>query len=170
MNISRKLPIFGALLGAFALTGAPKIAQAAPAVNMVTPSGLKAAIAKNKGKVVVVNFWATWCSPCVKELPDLARLRRANASKGVVLILVSGDEISNKTRVSSTLAQKGHSGTYIIKGDIPDFGDAFDPQNTGAFEFPRTYIYNRKGQLAKKVANGKEHTQAEWQNFINPYL
>ena len=170
MKISRKLPLFGALLGAFALTGAPQIAHAAPSINLVTPSGLKAAIAKNKGKVVLVNFWATWCSPCVKELPDLARLKRANASKGFVMILVSGDEIENKSLVSKTLAQKGHAGTYLIKGDITDFGPAFDPQNTGAFEFPRTYIYNRKGQLAKKVANGKEHTQTEWQQFINPYL
>ena len=169
MKISR-IPLLGALLGAFALAGAPHVAHAAPAINLVTPSGLKAAIAKNKGKVVMVNFWATWCGPCVKELPDLARLKRANASKGVVLILVSGDEISNKTRVANTLSQKGHTGTYMIKGDIPDFGHVFDPQNTGAFEFPRTYIYNRKGQLAKKVANGKEHTQAQWQNFINPYL
>ncbi len=168
MKISRKLPLFGALLGAFALTGAPQIAHAAPAVNLVTPSGLKAAIAKNKGKVVMVNFWATWCAPCVEELPELAKLKRANASKGVVLILVSGDEIENKSAVSKKLAQKGHSGTYLIKGDIGDFADGYDPGNVGAFQFPRTYVYNRKGQLAKKVVS--DHTQAEWQKIINPYL
>ena len=167
MKISR-ISLFGALLGAFALSGAPKIAQAAPSVNLVTPSGLKAAIAKNKGKVVMVNFWATWCAPCVKELPELAKLKRANAKKGVVLILVSGDEIENKSSVSSTLAQKGHSGTYLIKGDIGDFASAYDPKNVGAFQFPRTYIYNRKGQLAKKVVS--DYTQAEWQNILNPYL
>ena len=168
MKISRKLPIFGALLGAFALAGAPQIAHAAPSVTQVTPSGLKAAIAKNKGKVVMVNFWATWCAPCVTELPELAKLKRANAKKGVVLILVSGDEIENKSLVSKTLAQKGHSGTYLIKGDIGDFASGYDPKNVGAFQFPRTYIYNRKGQLAKKVVS--DYDQAQWQKIINPYL
>ncbi len=168
MKISRKLPLFGALLGAFALTGAPQIAQAAPSVNVVTPSGLKAAIAKNKGKVVIVNFWATWCAPCVKELPELAKLKRANASKGAVLILVSGDEIEDKTKVSKTLAQKGHSGTYMIKGDIGDFFGGFDKKAGGAVAFPRTYIYNRKGQQVKMLES--EHTQAQWQSIINPYL
>lgn len=168
MKISRKLPLFGALLGALALTGAPKIAQAAPAVNLVTPSGLRAAIAKNKGKVVMVNFWSTWCGPCLKELPELARLKRANAKKGVVLILVSGDEIENKALVAQRLAQKGHSGTYLIKGDYLDFGREFDPKDKEALELPTTYIYNRKGQLAKKVVS--DHTQSEWQKIINPFL
>ena len=167
MKISRKLPLFGALLGAFALAGAPAV-QAAPAVNVVTPSGLKAAIAKNKGKVVIVNFWATWCAPCVKELPELARLKRANASKGAVLILVSGDEVEDKSKVSKTLAQKGHSGSYLIKGDIGDFFGSFDSKSKGAVAFPRTYIYNRKGQQVKMLES--EHTQAQWQKIINPYL
>ena len=168
MKISRKTSVFGALLGAFALSGIAQTAQAAPAVNVVTPSGLKAAIAKNKGKVVIVNFWATWCAPCVKELPELAKLKRANASKGAVLLLVSGDEVEDKAKVSSTLAQKGHAGSYIIKGDIGDFFHGFDKKSTGAVAFPRTYIYNRKGQQVKLIES--DHTQAQWQSILNPYL
>lgn len=168
MKISRKLPLFSALLGAFALTGAPQIAQAAPSINVVTPAGLKSAIAKNKGKVVIVNFWATWCAPCVKELPELAKLKRANAKKGAVLILVSGDEAEDKAKASQTLAQKGHSGSYMIKGDIGDFFKGFDKKASGAVAFPRTYIYNRKGQQVKMLES--EHTQAQWQQIINPYL
>ena len=168
MKITHKLPLFGALLGAFALTGAPQIAHAAPSINVVTPSGLKAAIAKNKGKVVIVNFWATWCAPCVKELPELAKLKRANAKKGAVLILVSGDEVEDKAKAASTLAQKGHSGSYMIKGDIGDFFKGFDKKATGSVAFPRTYIYNRKGQQVKMLES--EHTQAQWQQIINPYL
>ncbi len=168
MKITRKLPLLGALLGAFALSSAPLTAQAAPSVNVVTPAGLKSAIARNKGKVVIVNFWATWCAPCVKELPELAKLKRANAKKGAVLILVSGDEVEDKSKVSSTLSQKGHSGTYLIKGDIGDFFGGFDKKSGGAIAFPRTYIYNRKGQQVKMLES--ENTQAEWQKIINPYL
>ena len=168
MKISRKTSLFGVLLGAFALSAATPNAQAAPAVNVVTPSGLKAAIAKNKGKVVIVNFWATWCAPCVKELPELAKLKRANAKKGAVLILVSGDEIEDKAKAGQTLAQKGHSGSYIIKGDIGDFFGGFDPKSKGAVAFPRTYVYNRKGQKVKMLES--EQTLAQWQKIINPYL
>ena len=164
---SHKLPLLGALLGAFALAGAPQMAQAAPAINLVTPAGLKSAIAKNKGKVVIVNFWATWCAPCVKELPELAKLKRANAKKAV-LILVSGDEVEDKAKASQTLAQKGHNGSYMIKGDIGDFFGGFDKKAGGAVAFPRTYIYNRKGQQVKMLES--DHTQAQWQQIINPYL
>lgn len=167
MKITR-ISLLGALAGALALGGSAQIAHAAPAVNVVTPAGLKAAIAKNKGKVVIVNFWATWCAPCVKELPELAKLKRANASKGAVLLLVSGDEAEDKAKVSSTLAQKGHAGSYLIKGDIGDFFGGFDKKAGGAVAFPRTYIYNRKGQQVKMLES--EHTQAQWQAIINPYL
>ena len=166
--ISHKSAFSGVLLAASALLSAPQGAQAAPAVKVVTPSGLKAAIAKNKGKVVIVNFWATWCAPCVKELPELAKLKRANAKKGAVLILVSGDEVEDKAKAAQTLAQKGHSGSYIIKGDIGDFFGGFDPKAGGAVAFPRTYIYNRKGQQVKMLES--DHTQAQWQQIINPYL
>ena len=167
MKISR-ISTFAALLSALTLGGTVQSATAAPAVNVVTPAGLKAAIAKNKGKVVIVNFWATWCAPCVKELPELAKLRRANAPKGAVLILVSGDEIEDKAKVAQTLAQKGHPGSYLIKGDIGDFFGGFDPKTPGAVAFPRTYVYNRKGQQVKIVDS--DHTQAQWQQIINPYL
>lgn len=168
MQILRKPALLGAIFSALALGGATQIAQAAPTIKVVTPGGLKSAIAKNKGKVVMVNFWATWCKPCVTELPELAKLKRANASKGVVLLLVSGDEIEDKARVASSLQQKGHSGTYLIKGDITDFFKAYDPKTSGAVVFPRTYIYNRKGQLAKMETS--DHTQAQWQTILNPYL
>ena len=168
MKLLRKPALLGALFSSLIVGGAAHIAQAAPTIKVVTPSALKSAIAKNKGKVVMVNFWATWCKPCVTELPELAKLKRANASKGVVLLLVSGDEIEDKAKVANSLQQKGHSGTYLIKGDINDFFATYDTKTPGEVVFPRTYIYNRKGQLAKVETS--DHTQAQWQKILNPYL
>ena len=157
----------GALLAASAFL-ATSTAQAAPTIKTVSPAGLKAAIAKNKGKVVLVNFWATWCSPCVTELPELAKLKRANAKKGLVVILVSGDEAESSAQVKKVLASKGHSGTYQMQGDFVDWIAKFDPKYKGQVELPRTYIYNRKGQQARMVLS--DHSQAAWQKMINPYL
>ena len=159
-----------AFLSASALVGgALAPAQAVtPTVKTVSPAQLKAAIAQNKGKVVLVNFWATWCSPCVTELPELARLKRANASKGLVVLLVSADEAESGAKVKQTLASKGHSGTYQMQGDFTDWVTKFDPAYKGQIELPRSYIYNRKGQRAKMVLS--DHNQAQWQQILKPYL
>jgi thiol-disulfide isomerase/thioredoxin len=58
----------------------------------VDANGLKQAIARQKGKVVFVNMWATWCPPCVAEFPDLVKLNQKYHAKGLEVIAVSFDE------------------------------------------------------------------------------
>jgi thiol-disulfide isomerase/thioredoxin len=143
-------------------------AQAAPKITTVTPATLQSAIKAQKGKVVVVNFWATWCAPCVAELPGLAQLQKQYGSKGVSVLLVSADEASAGKQISKTLSQRGHNKTYLIKGDMVDFFDKFDPKFKGAVALPRTYIYNRQG--AKVKATESDHTAAEYAAMLKPYL
>ncbi len=161
-------------LGALALLAASLGAlqsrvQAAPAqVRTITPQSLKAEIARNKGKVVVVNFWATWCQPCVKELPALAQLQSQLARKNAVLLLVSADDPAIKNRVAQVAGSKGHRVTRQISSDVDIFFGAFDPKNKETVTLPRTYIYNRRGALAKVVTTDK--TLAGYQQVLKPYL
>ncbi|BCM93688.1 thiol-disulfide oxidoreductase ResA [Abditibacteriota bacterium] len=149
------------------LAGAATQVQAAPAqVRSVTPQTLKAEIAKNKGKVVIVNFWATWCAPCVKELPALAQL--GSTTKGAVLLLVSADDPGMKSKVGMVAGSKGHRVTRLISSDIDIFFGGFDPKNKDSIALPRTYIYNRKGALVKTVT--EEKSLAGYQSLIKPYL
>lgn len=149
------------------LAGAASQVQAAPAqVKTVTPQSLKAEIAKNKGKVVVVNFWATWCAPCVKELPALAQL--GSKTKGAVLLLVSADDPGQKSKVAAVAGSKGHRVTRLISSDIDIFFGGFDPKNKDSIALPRTYIYNRQGALVKTVT--EEKTLAGYQTLLKPYL
>jgi peroxiredoxin len=64
-----------------------------PALALRTPSGEAVELAALRGKVVLVNFWATWCAPCVEEMPALARLRTRLAPRGFEVLAVNQGEM-----------------------------------------------------------------------------
>lgn len=162
----KALALLAASLGAGQVQVQAKVAPAQ--VKSVTPNSLKAEIARNKGKVVVVNFWATWCAPCVKELPMLAQLQAQTKGKGAVLLLVSADDPAIKNKVALVAASKGHRVTRQISSDIDIFFGGFDPKNKDSIALPRTYIYNRKGALVQTIT--QEQTLAGYQHILKPYL
>jgi thiol-disulfide isomerase/thioredoxin len=67
-------------------------AQQKRSLPQIDAAGLSKAVAGKKGKVVLVNFWATWCAPCVAEFPDIVRLYQKYHVKGLEVIAVSFDE------------------------------------------------------------------------------
>ena len=171
----RAAMILAALVGVAGFGHGPQ-ALAAPApkaapvtVTLVTPAGLKQAIAASKGHVVLVNFWATWCAPCVAELPALAKLRQANARKGLKVLLVSADDPTQGIApIKKTLTQKNQPASFLIQGDMLSFFNKFDPAEKGAIGLPRSYVYNRQGKLVKTLP--QDHTLAEYQKILAPYL
>jgi thiol-disulfide isomerase/thioredoxin len=146
------------------------VKAAAPALYAVSASSLKKAIAARRGKVVLVNFWATWCVGCRKEFPDLVKLQKNYAKQGVTVLFVSGDEASDRaSKVVPFLKQQGvTSPSYIIQGDVFQFIPQFDPKLKTAFGLPRTYVYNRSGRLVKVVYPEKSY--AEFQKVLKPLL
>lgn len=160
----------GVLVALLACVGAAQsCVSAAPAVvKSVTPQSLRAEIARNKGKVVVVNFWATWCVPCVKELPALAQLQKQIARKNGVLLLVSADDPGQKSKVALVAGARGHRVTRQISSDIDLFFGGFDPKNKETIALPRTYIFNRKGALVKVIT--QDQTLAGYDKILKPYL
>lgn len=165
-----QIKTFGALAVFSALLGASQspVRAASAVVKAVTPQTLRAEIAHLKGKVVVVNFWATWCAPCVQELPALAQLQKQIAPKNGVLLLVSADDPAIKNKVASVAGSKGHRVTRQISSDIDLFFGSFDPKNKETISLPRTYIYNRQGALVKVVT--QEQSAAGYQKILKPYL
>lgn len=149
----RRNPVFLTL--AFAIAGAA--CQAAPVV--VKPAdapALKKAIASRKGHVVMVNFWATWCGPCVAEFPTLVKFAKANKSKGLDFLAVSADMSKDvPTKVQPFLARRKYVGpAYLKRAADPDaFINAFDPRWQG--ELPETFIYNKQGTLVKSFSGAQ---------------
>ena len=77
------------LLATPALAREPKVGQHAPAVELTLMDGSKTTLAEHKGEVVVLNFWATWCVPCRKELPLLDAYYRKLRSHGLQVYAVA---------------------------------------------------------------------------------
>lgn len=93
---------------------------------------------------ILLNFWATWCVPCVRELPDLLRIRKEYAGRGLRLLLVSCDFDDQVEAARELLGRKGVDFlTYLKVGKDDPFISALDDEWEGAL--PATFVYDRLG-------------------------
>jgi thiol-disulfide isomerase/thioredoxin len=106
-------------------------------------------VTAQRGKVVAVNVWATWCVPCRKEMPALVALEKRHAAQGFRLILVSANEPEEEKAARQFLDSVGVSSQPYIKQAADDqrFIDAVDPKWSGAL--PATFVYDRSGKRVK---------------------
>ncbi len=116
----------------------------------------------SKGKVVLYNFWATWCKPCVVEFPELMKLYNNYKDKGLEIIFVSLDVPEDiETKVKPFLIKNGvEFTTYFSKfSKEEDLINYYDKEWVGAI--PSTYIYDKEGVLQKKILGSKSYEQFE---------
>ena len=142
---------------------------AAPVVTPADAPTIKQAIAKQKGQVVLVNFWATWCGPCVAEFPAIVQTSRRYKASGLRVLCVSADRLKDKdAKVGPFLAKSGAGFPAFLEKsrDPEEFINAFDPSWQG--DLPRTLIYDRAGHLVKTLTG--EQTAASLTAAITPYL
>ena len=106
-------------------------------------------IAAHRGKVVLVDFWATWCKPCRAQTPVLAALSEKLRSREFELVTVSTDEPSNEAAALKVLAEDRIRGTTYIKkaADDDKFYDSIDKDWGGAV--PAMFLYDRNGRKVK---------------------
>ena len=124
------------------------ISQKSPAIYKI--SNLLSRIHNSSDTVYVINFWATWCKPCIEELPDFEKFNRQNKTKIVKIILVSMDFKENlKEKVIPFLKKNNYSMECVLLDEINgnDFIDKINPKWSGAI--PATYFTtnNKKNEL-----------------------
>jgi thiol-disulfide isomerase/thioredoxin len=111
----RRTFCLAALAAAVGCAGKPPGPSAAGAGVQVAPAdAVEAAIAAGKGKVVLVDCWATWCPPCVASFPKLVEEHRKYADRGLVVIGVSLDDPSDADKVSAFLARREATFTNFL--------------------------------------------------------
>ena len=97
---------------------------------------------------MLVNVWATWCDPCVEEMPDVLRFYKENRARGLRLVLVSADSRNDGQKVARFLAERGvEFTTYLKTGDDMAFIDAIDKTWDGTL--PSSLLFDGGGQRRK---------------------
>lgn len=122
-------------------------------LQTVSPKQYEAIIQKHKGKVVLVDFWATWCVPCLQGYPKTLELARELKDDGLVVISVSMDEPDAETREQVLEFLKKQKST--IPNLISSLGgesEAMEAFDIDGGSLPHYKVYDRSGRLVKKIA------------------
>jgi thiol-disulfide isomerase/thioredoxin len=143
----RRLLILGVTLAGFTML----LRQAAlssgrePEVRTATHGQVMEAIKKPGARAVLVNVWATWCEPCMEEMPDILRFYKERKRRGLRLVLVSADPQEDRVRVARHLASLGVDFPSFLKtGDDMAFIDGLDPRWDGTL--PASLLFDGQGQ------------------------
>jgi cytochrome c biogenesis protein CcmG/thiol:disulfide interchange protein DsbE len=145
------------LLGSIALLGAALVwvvsgtleqrvvnaGDKAPNFHLTTDRGRNVTVDNFGGKLLVLNFWATWCPPCVEETPSLEEFAREMGPEGVVVLGVSVDR--NQDLYRKFLER------YKIPFETVRDPEANVPASYGTFQYPETYIIDRSGRVVEKI-------------------
>ena len=113
-------------------------------------------LARNKGKVLLFDFWATWCAPCLAEMPLLVAMEKRLREKGFRLITVSADEPEEKAGALEFLERHNVPAPAYLKSvdDDDNFINAIDPNWSGAL--PALFLYDRNGNLVRSFIGETE--------------
>jgi thiol-disulfide isomerase/thioredoxin len=129
---------------------------AQPQLSRIDESGYQKLIQSQSGRVMLVDFWATWCAPCRQELPLLAGLESRLRSKGLRLVTVSADEPEQERAAADFLTKSGISGPAYLRRakDDDKFIRTVEPKWSGAL--PALFLYDRRGRLVQSFVGGTE--------------
>jgi len=146
------------LAGCYSGSRPPHIGSNAPDFT-VQDSDRKITLSELRGKVVVLNFWATWCAPCVEELPSLVNLQQKMRNKGITVLAVSVDQDESLYR---RFVQDHNVNLLTVR-------DANQKSNNlyGTVKFPETYIIDRNGLMRRKFIGPVDWATPEVVDFLS---
>jgi thiol-disulfide isomerase/thioredoxin len=123
--------------------------SAAPTTPFTDAAGKVHTLAEFKGKAVVVNLWATWCGPCVQEMPTLAKLADETQGQPVVIVPISLDRTEDRANAQAFIGKRPPLPFY----NDPTFGIAYAAKTEG---LPTTLLVDASGMVRARVAGGAD--------------
>lgn len=132
-----------------------------------TEKGSQVSLKDLKGKVILVNLWATWCGPCVREMPDLSKISEELKDKNFRMLGVNVFQQANSKKVEDFL--KSNPVSYTIIDGSQEIVDAFSEADGNPIEaVPTTFIIDKSGKIAETIIGGRD--KESFLKLINKYL
>ena len=186
ISLSKRLPVFLGLLVVLALASgavyftmggkedsrenpagerkeAPNEGYPAPEFSLYDLSGSQVGLSDFRGKVVLVNFWATWCAPCRREIPSMERLYRMRRDEGFEIVAVNTERIS-ASKVASFVEKYGMSFPILLNPQ----GDVGSRYRVRAI--PTSFLLDKNGVISWKIVGGREWESSYVLNRIDRLL
>jgi cytochrome c biogenesis protein CcmG/thiol:disulfide interchange protein DsbE len=135
----------------------PRIGNAAPDFTL-TDSQHTVALSQLRGKPVLLNFWATWCPPCVEEMPSLVQLHKQLGDKVTILaVSEDADDAAYKQFV------RDHGIDLLTVLDVKrDTNEVY-----GTFKFPETFVIDKDGKIVRKFIGAQNWTAPDIVDYLN---
>jgi len=138
------------------------VGDTAPGFKVTTASGKAMTQRDFGGRILLLNFWASWCPPCKDETPSMNQLAQRLGPKGLVVLGVSVDE--NEAAYQSFLASER------VVFDTALDATAEISANFGTFKYPETYVIGRDGKVLRKYIGPRDWTSPELLRDIESLL
>ena len=140
----------------------PKTPIVAPDFELKDPAGKQVSLKDLRGKVVFLNFWATWCPPCVREMPAMEKLHRELGNDGLVVLAVNFQEGPN--RVKEFMAE--HNLTFTALMDR----DGKVTERYQAWALPVSVVIDKRGEIAAKAMGARDWAGEESIRFFRKLM
>jgi peroxiredoxin len=114
------------------------------------------------GRLLVLNFWATWCQPCVEEVPSLDQFAKEMAGSGVVVLGVSMD---TNPKLYHDFLSRSHVSFMTARDPAAKIS-----QDYGTFKYPESYIIDSKGKVVQKIIGATDWTDGRMVNAVKSFL
>ena len=137
------------------------VGDSAPEFRVKTENGAVVTPTNFGGKVLILNFWASWCAPCVQEIPSLNQIQKMFASQGLVVL---GVNVDSKEELYRKMLQR----FQVIFQTVRDPQENINYQY-GTYKVPESYIIDRNGKVLQKYA-GLPDVNGEWKVWTDPQI
>ena len=135
------------------------VGDVAPDFQLEDTEGNQVSLSALRGKVVLVNFWATWCPPCIEEMPSMERLNEVMAGDNFVMLAINTEE--NGRNIVPAFLQKTPYTFPILYDDKGVVQKLY-----GVFKFPESFVIQQDGTVAEKIIGPLDWSSLETITYL----